>query len=87
MQQIILKLSVTGEERMYLINNVSVGIGWALNHEKVKENKYAFSKLQELEKQVLELKHPYRYADINYTDLSIAFRISQDALNIINDIY
>jgi hypothetical protein len=86
MHQIISKLSVTGEEKMYLINNVSVGLDWALNHKKVKRDKFVFSKLLLLYKEVCELKHPYRLEDVNYQDLSTAIRISQEAISILEDI-
>lgn len=86
MQQIISKLSVTGEEKMYLINDVSVGLDRALNHKKVKQDKFIFSKLLLLYKEVCELKHPYRFEDVNYQDLSIAMRISEEAISILEDI-
>ncbi|MEN8194832.1 MAG: hypothetical protein ABFS12_18570, partial [Bacteroidota bacterium] len=75
-----------GEEKMYLINNVSVGLKWALEHKKVKANKIAFQKLSELYKEVCELKHPFRYEDINYSDLTTALEISYESLEVINEL-
>ena len=86
MNRIISKLSVNPENKMYLINNVSVGLSWAIKHEKIKSNKEAFKELKKLHTEASSLKIPFNYKDINYDDIIKALMISDKAIEILKSI-
>ncbi len=69
----------------YLINNVSVGISWALQNKKIIRSKKKLNNLKKLYKEINNLPIPI-YRKVNFLDQVTALEISSYALKIIDEI-
>ncbi len=87
LQQIKQKLSVQNTDLRYnyLINNVCMGIKYALEHKKIIKDEIRHNKLRYLYKIVNKLPQPI-FRDIDLYNQLTAYHIGLDALEIIEEI-